>query len=65
MKAQSIAVTGLPGPRKPVFEAHIDIKEQEGVTELVGWECRGDTAIAERLHKLLMEIVAERNKSAD
>ncbi len=61
MKAQVIPVTGLRGPRKTVFDARLVITEQEGVSELA-WNFQGDASIAERLQKLLEEIVAQRNK---
>jgi hypothetical protein len=64
MRGQSIPVTGLPGPKQKVFTAYIVITEQECVTNLEEWRPEGDESIASRLHGLLKEIVAERNKSA-
>jgi hypothetical protein len=59
MRAQSIPVTGLPGPREPVFSARIVITEQEGVCTRE-WNYDGDASIGTRVQKLLDEIVAER-----
>jgi hypothetical protein len=64
MRAQSIPVTGLPGPKKLVFSAHVVITEQEGVSTIAEWRFDGDSSIAERLRGLLEKIVAERNKPA-
>ncbi len=63
-RAQSIPVTGLPGPKKDVFRASIVITEQEGVSTLEECRCEGDSSIEARLQRLLGEIVAERNKPA-
>jgi len=63
MKAQSIPVTGLPGPRKTIFSAHIVITEQEGVCT-PEWNYDGDASIAARAQKLFDDIVAERKSAA-
>jgi len=67
MKAQVIRPgSPLPGPRKTVFSASIDITEQDGVCAytLERQHPDSDASVGARVRKLLEEIVAERNKSA-